>query len=279
MTEPDLKVAAALLADPARAVALPMEMRQRLLESMATPKALQVEGTSARCFVHSVTEDARVRKFKEPWTIEWLRSLPADAVLYDIGANIGITVLIGALGPSPGVRVVAIEPAPINFASLVKNVALNGLSDRVYPLPVGVGAATGVAALNLATRDPGGAMHSFGSILQIEGDLPRQSEGLHYCLCARLDDIVRWNGLPFPTHVKIDVDGSEWDALQGGSEVFRDPRVRAVQIEVCDVDGERTPKVKAFMAAAGLHEVACHARRPQRPSIADWQFARRAAVA
>ena len=37
------------------------------------------------------------------------------------------------------VVLVALEPAPANFASLVKNVALNGLSERVYVLPIGAG--------------------------------------------------------------------------------------------------------------------------------------------
>lgn len=267
--------AAALLADPAVAVTLGVEKRQAVMVSMATPKRLQIEGSTTRCYVHSVTEDGRIRKFKETWTIEWLRGLPDGAVLYDIGANIGITTLLAVEDRSRHVRVVAVEPAPVNFASLVRNVALNQASDRIYPLAIGLGARTAVMPLKLTTLDAGGAMHAFGDILQVDAPGPRPVQGTHFCQCVRLDELVTWPGLPFPTHVKIDVDGGEWDVLTGGRGVFADPRCVAVQIEVAEPDPSepRIANVIRFMAEAGLREVA-RIPRLASPRIEDCQFAR-----
>ena len=276
MNNQNLAAAAELLSDPSHAEALRVDMRQAILESMATPKRLQIEGSAVSCYVHSVTEDARIRKFKEHWTIDWLRSLRDGAVLYDVGANIGITTLIAAEDVGRAVRVVAIEPAPTNFASLVKNVALNGLGDRVYPLAIGLGGHTAVTRLNLTTYEPGGAMHSFGDILQMDADRHLRPKGYHYCLCVRLDELVQWEGLPFPTHVKIDVDGGELQVLAGGRQVFRDPRCRAVQIEIVDADAacEQSRQVLDFMASAGFTEKARYPRRQEFPRGMDCQFVR-----
>jgi FkbM family methyltransferase len=108
----------------------------------------------------------RVRSVREPWTIEWLRSLPAGAVLWDVGANIGTTALVAADQPGRSVRVVAVEPFPANYSSLVKNIVLNHLQDCVIALPFGVGIETRVIPYNWATKEPGGALHSFENMVE-----------------------------------------------------------------------------------------------------------------
>lgn len=267
-----LLAAAELLSIPSNAVALRAATRQAVLESMATPKRLQVEGSSSSVYVHSRSEDGRARNFEEFHTIEWLRAIPNGSVLYDVGANVGITTLLAAEGAERDVRVVAIEPAPANFASLVKNVSLNGLSDRVYPLAIGLGNVTAIIQLHLTSLEAGGAMHSFGEPVEAT----RTIQGHHHCMCLRFDDLVRWEGLPFPTHVKIDVDGGEADVLEGAREVFRDPRCRSVQVEVVDCDDSysRTRMFMEFMTSAGLTDVQRIPRREAFPAFADIQFSR-----
>jgi FkbM family methyltransferase len=269
-----LLAAAELLADPANASVLRAATRQAVLESMATPKRLEIEGSSARVYVHSRSEDGRARNFEETHTIEWLRAIPDGSVLYDVGANIGVTTLLAAEGATRNVRVVAIEPSPLNFASLVKNVALNGLSDRIYPLAIGLGSRTAVVPLHLTTYEAGAAMHSFGEIVPLDAD--RVVKAHHHCLCVRFDDLVRWDGLPFPTHVKIDVDGGEADVLEGARHVFSDPRCRAVQVEIVDADDSyaRSRSFVEFMASAGLTNVARFPRREPLPAFTDLQFSR-----
>lgn len=173
-------------------------------------------------------------------------------MLYDGGANIGITSLIAAEDDIRNVLVVAIEPAPANYLSLVKNIALNGYGDRVFALPIGLGASTDIACFNLTTLEPGGVMHSFGEILVTNLDKLRMPIAFHHCLRLKLDDLVNWNGLPFPWHIKIDVDGGEFDLLQGASRVLNDLRCCAAQIEV----------------------VARYDHNQNFPRVSDFQFAR-----
>src|SRR5665647_438398 len=95
---------------------LSIAARQRLHGLLSEPKKTGISGSKLVFHVHTVTEDSRVRKFKEPWTIDWLKSVEPESVIYDVGANIGITALTAAEDSTRMIRVVAIEPFPEKFA-------------------------------------------------------------------------------------------------------------------------------------------------------------------
>lgn len=188
--------------------------------------------------------------------MEWLRTIPKDAVLYDVGANMGIMALVAAEAGGTGIQVVAIEPFPANFASLTRNIALNGLGSRVIALPIGLGERTGLRKFNWATLEPGGALHSFGQIVRPRSGEIVDPKGGHACACYRLDDLVLLDGVPFPTHLKIDVDGSEMEVLSGAAETLADRRVRAVQLEVTMLDSARKAAIIAAFEGFGFSLVA-----------------------
>jgi FkbM family methyltransferase len=163
----------------------------------------------------------------------------------------------------------------VNFASLAKNIVLNRLEDRVIPLPIGLGRTTGISVFNWAASQPGAALHSFGEVVR-----PRTSEvlapvGKHHCLCYRLDDLVGLPGLPFPTHLKIDVDGGELDVLAGSEQVLSDTRCRGLQIEIIDADEvqrERSRIVMDLLRANGFSLTGEFAHSFAR--VRDLQFSR-----
>ncbi len=51
-------------------------------------------------------------------------------------------------------------------------------------------------------------------------------------MAVSLDDLTGRFGLPFPNHVKIDVDGIEDKIVAGASRTLEDPRLKTVLIEV-----------------------------------------------
>jgi FkbM family methyltransferase len=250
-------------------------VRRLAVGALTAPRRLQVPGSALSFHVHSAIENRRVSDVQETWTIAWMRAVPPGSVVYDVGANIGIDSLIAAERDDRSVRVVAIEPFPANFASLVKNMVHNGLQDRVIPVPFGLGRSTGLVRYNWANAQPGGALHSFGEIVR-----PRTGEVVtpvahHHCVCYRLDDLVKLPNLPFPTHIKIDVDGGELDVLAGAPEVLRDTRCRAIQVEVIDTDAActRSRDVIGLLEAAGFSLMAEY--RHKLPRVRDLQFARK----
>lgn len=176
---------------------------------------------------------------KEPWTVEWLEStLRHGDVLWDVGANIGAYSLIAAkLGR--GARVVAVEPGYSTYAALCDNVILNGLDGEIVPLPVLLGAETGLVTLAYRDTAAGAAEHALAG------------EGAHRqpTLAYRLDDLVERHGLPAPTVLKIDVDGAEASVLAGAPATLAHPALRSVLVEVERTGGDA---VTGALAAAGL---------------------------
>jgi predicted RNA methylase len=65
---------------------------------------------------------------KEPKTTEWIRNLPPNSVVWDIGANIGIYSLYAA---AYGHRVVSIEAEDGHAETLARSVWLSGMADQI----------------------------------------------------------------------------------------------------------------------------------------------------
>ena len=64
----------------------------------------------------------------EPETVAWIEAMPANAVLWDVGANIGLYALFAA---KRGLRVLAFEPSAASFAAMVRSAEANGLDRRI----------------------------------------------------------------------------------------------------------------------------------------------------
>jgi len=199
----------------------------------------------AKLYVKATSEEIvhlRLRPVaKEPWTVEWIeRSLRAGDAFYDIGANVGDYALIAAAIGGPESRIVAIEPAYANYASLCDNVQLNGFADRIVPLPVVLGEAARLGALSYRDTTAGAAIHT------LDGDGGAYDQPV---LVFSLDDLVDRFELPRPALIKLDVDGAEGAVLAGATSVLRDPALRSLLVEV---EEAATAEVLERTAAAGL---------------------------
>lgn len=168
---------------------------------------------------------------KEPFTVTWLEeSLRGGGVLYDIGANVGGYSLIGA-AQSDAVRVVAFEPAYKNYAALCDNIVVNGFDARIVPVPLSLGRQTRLATFRHRRLIVGGAQHDSRAE---SGALDWQPEYEQPGLVAALDDVVRWFGLPSPTHAKVDVDGAEGEVFEGAVETLAAGTLRGILVELAD---------------------------------------------
>lgn len=265
-----LRVARNWLASKDRMAVLALRIRR----SLSVEKPLRIEGSKLRFTAESWAELDRSQQVVESWTADWMRALPAGSVLYDIGANIGVFSLLAAENPNVE-RVVAIEPAYFNYASLMRNAILNGLTDKVVALPIGLGETSGPLRFNLKSLRSGAAMHAFGDIFAFDRQ-PAEPAASYTCLCYRLDDLVALPDMPFPTHIKIDIDGHEADVLRGADAVLRDARVKGLQIEVMDHDphAPRQAETVAFLAERGwqLGETIRH--KATELAIVDLRFER-----
>jgi FkbM family methyltransferase len=134
---------------------------------------------------------------------------PRGAVLLDCGANIGLFSLWAlSLGVA---HVVAFEPSPSNRICLERNLATAIAAGACTVVPQGLAAASGWRVLRVSnTANPGG--HHLVDEAR-PGDLSIE--------VATIDETVDRLGLTRLDFVKMDVEGSEVEALRGARETIR----------------------------------------------------------
>jgi FkbM family methyltransferase len=178
---------------------------------------------------------------KEPDTIAWIDSIGAGESFWDIGANVGTFSLYAALhGKGP---VLAFEPSAANYHVLAKNVDLNGLGERMTPYCLAFADKTRLGTLNLASYELGSSLTQFGQ----RGDRSRfwaevPCRAGHGMIAFAIDDFVAQFNPPFPSHIKIDVDGIELPILAGARRTLADPRLKSILVELSlsDLEEHRT---------------------------------------
>ena len=188
---------------------------------------------------------------KEPDTVLWIEKWfkPGD-VFYDVGANVGSYSLIATRHLRGDIRVVAFEPSFMNFPKLCRNVALNGMQEQITPFQVALYDKTALVPFHYYSLDSGSALHSL--------NVPQNSWGSNFepkltlpTLSFRLDDLVGQLSLPHPHHLKIDVDGVEYQILRGARAILEAPEMRSVLIEASE-DYIHTTESMKLLEECGL---------------------------
>lgn len=185
---------------------------------------------------------------KEPETIAWIRGMPQGAVLYDVGANIGLYTLWAAA--TRGARVYAFEPEASNYAVLNDNLRVNELTATCAAYCLGISDTVGYGLMQVRSNTVGGSGHQ---VLVTDGlrVVVEEPQGHQGVATATLDHLVYTCGFDCPTHLKIDVDGLEHAVIAGASRLLRDPRLRSIMIELM-INEPFHQEVAAALVAAGF---------------------------
>lgn len=138
-------------------------------------------------------------------------------IAYDVGANIGYVALMMAKIVGPQGKVYAFEALPDNIERLRRNVALNGLYERVSIYAGAVAAGEG---------DVRFFVHISGGMGKAAGSAGRDQQYLREITvpCISLDEFVYGQGNPPPQAVKMDIEGGEVMALPGMRRVLAEAR-------------------------------------------------------
>jgi FkbM family methyltransferase len=139
-----------------------------------------------------------------------------QTVILDVGASLGLsTVQLGKIAASHDAKLWAFEPNPANAPWIMRNVALNGLSETVTVCEVGLGDRAESSTLVSAEYGVGN-----GWIALRDGEGTRKSSRVPVTL-ARLDDI----DLPAPvSFIKLDTEGYDAAVLRGAAELIERDR-------------------------------------------------------
>jgi FkbM family methyltransferase len=148
-------------------------------------------------------------------------ALPPCPTILDAGANIGVAAL-WFLGQYPGAKLFCYEPELNNFSLLRANLAGR---DNVILEQVAVGARTESVTLHLASH---GAMHSVMASGPAVGGLTVPQ--------IRLDDFLGCHAIDQVDLLKLDVEGSEFEAIRGLGDRLVDVKVIVGELHEQHVD-------------------------------------------
>lgn len=186
------------------------------------------------CDIYTLAEVFHERQY------ELARPLGPAPVIIDAGANVGVASAWFLLS-HPDARLLAIEPVSQNVHWLRKNLATD---DRATIIQAALGETEGEVLMALSAHS---AEHAVGDRPGVGG-----SETVS---CRRLDRLLDEQGITTIDLLKLDVEGSEMDALAGLGTRLRD--VRAIVAEV----HERQIDVGAFYALLARHDFTVVRRR------------------
>ncbi|MBI4256635.1 FkbM family methyltransferase [Candidatus Uhrbacteria bacterium] len=168
---------------------------------------------------------------KEPETLDWIDQWLQDGdIFFDIGANIGLYSIYAALR-HPRIRVMAFEPEYANLHLLKDNILANNLEARIEVYSLAFSSETGLSHLHIQDATPGAALHTES---REPVDLTREQrpvvwrEGIY---AFTLDDFCQLAEVS-PHHLKLDVDGTEPEILEGASRTLRSEKLRSLFVEI-----------------------------------------------
>jgi FkbM family methyltransferase len=176
-------------------------------------------------------------------TIRHIRSfLTPGAVCIDVGAQMGYLSLAMATSAGRQTAVHAFEPEDINAARFRENMALNNIQN-VQLHREAVSNIEGTLHLFLSKTANAGTH----STLYNERTVTEESIQIP---ATTLDAFARATNLPRLDLIKVDVEGAEFEVIQGADSVLRTYRPRVI-LELCDrlqiERGLSSRQIKEFM--------------------------------
>ena len=187
-----------------------------------------VKGAGPNAYWFGTYEVSRVRAFAN--------KLAPGAVVYDVGANVGIYSLLASLRAGPSGRVYAFEPLERNLQYLRRHISLNNVQNCTV-LAEAVCNEEGTRSFSAAPFESSMAR------LSRDGELRVPSTTLDGCVYGT-------RRLRPPNIIKIDVEGAELEVLEGSHRTLAEFRP-AIFLEIHGT--QLHAKCRAFLAKVGYH--------------------------
>lgn len=177
---------------------------------------------------------------------------PGVSTVIDLGASRGQFALFAA-NRFPGARIISFEPQPGPMAELKKV-----LGDRVETRPVAVGSQPGTATMNVSASDDSSSLREIGEgqrkVFPGTGKVDTIEVEVTTLDAALPEPLAR------PCLMKIDVQGLELEALQGGPATLAQVDEALIECSFIELyEGQAmADEVISLMLDAGLRLVGVH---------------------
>ena len=189
------------------------------------PYEVQIEGIKTRFLTNDqysygwfYPRYSHGRLHEEIATLNFAKEAQSSRVIADIGTNLGWFTCIAA-NANRDAKVYGFELDDVNFAICSKNVNLNNLTN-VHLEHSAISNIDGEIEYGKNSRGDASAIHRLGSTAPIKQKVK----------ALRLD--TYFLGKPYPTLMKIDVEGAEQLVLEGMRDILQSDRLKTIFIEV-----------------------------------------------
>jgi FkbM family methyltransferase len=163
----------------------------------------------------------------ETEVLDYIDSIKEGEVFYDVGACLGYFSLYAA---QKKLEVFSFEVDPQNYFALSNNTKKNNFEGRIFNVGISDGSQT---EQYLFCGQPWfGGHHKTLETKNFVGhpDIQNKNYKKIKVKVKDLDSFIIDNNLPYPNHIKVDVDGSEYDFIKGASVTLQ--KSKTIMIEL-----------------------------------------------
>lgn len=209
------------------------KLAERLARGRFFKRHINVDGSR---FPIYVSPDAQLKYLTGAFDQDLIKiaeNLSPDDIAWDIGGNIGVFAVAAA---SRGCSVTCVE-ADIWLAGLIRKTASLNSSCDIRVIPAAIADKPGVLQFNVAARGrASNALDTVGGNSQMGGVRETQ-----YVPVLTLDSLLPYG--PFPTFIKIDVEGAELLALQGAKKTLSEVR----PLIYCEINEANSDSISSLL--------------------------------
>lgn len=204
----------------------------KVLESIKEPIAI-TDSWGMR-FIHYPTDSESLevmtsKDFYKPELLAMRLLVGGGDTVIDVGANIGLFSVFLSREVGPKGRLYAFEPALNNYWRMLENLTLNRCMN-VTPFQQAISNKQGLATMNIFPEGYG-AWNTFGK--PVFGKV--KSVAKEKVRIVTLDGFCEKNNLKKIKFLKLDVEGYEFDALEGARELLATNRIKYISFEISEI--------------------------------------------
>ncbi len=169
--------------------------------------------------------------YEEEWCELWSELAATASTIFDVGANVGVYSLLAAQ-KRPMATIHSFEPTPTLAEAVSANAKLNGLNNIVVNV-VAVGQEHGQAFLHrcVGSTQSNEGMNFVSEATQDDFDVATE--------VISLDDYCRDRGILSVDLVKMDIEGSEYNALLGSKALLQGKAIGCLLLELSEWAAQR----------------------------------------
>lgn len=155
--------------------------------------------------------------FREPETVDWILSFERNEFFWDIGSCTGIYTLLAG---KRGINSYAFEVDLLNYNLTRKNIEINDLNNlcNVFNFYVGENNQMINVIANLQDGESNKPLINDKNDNLIPG--------------LSLDDLIKFQNIKLPNHIKIDVERTEDKIFKGANIFFDNVNIKSVMVEI-----------------------------------------------